>query len=69
MESEFQMIRMIQDERQHVKVQQSKIPQELIFAARKEVSDVKVSDEIGHYIVDLIFLHVTHYVTADSLMS
>jgi len=55
MESEFQMIRMIQNERQHVKVQQNKIPQELIFAARKEVSNVKVSDEIGRYIVDLIF--------------
>ena len=55
MESEFQMIRMIQDERQHEKVQQIKIPQELIFEARKEVSQVTISDEIGRYIVDLIF--------------
>ena len=55
MESEFQMIKMIQNERRQEKTNQIKIPQELIFSARNEVSDIKVSDEIGRYIVDLIF--------------
>jgi MoxR-like ATPase len=55
MESEFQMVKMIQDEKFHEKVVKNKIPQALIFAARKEVADIKVSDEIGHYMIELVF--------------
>ncbi len=55
MESEFQMVKMIQDEKRHEKVVKGKIPQALIFAARDEVANIKVSDEIGHYMIELVF--------------
>jgi MoxR-like ATPase len=55
MESEFKMVKMILDEKRHDKVVEKKIPQELIFAARDEVADVKVSDEMGRYMIELIF--------------
>ena len=54
-EEEFRMIRLIQKERYHEKLPQEKISQEMIFAAQKEVSKVKFSDAIGHYIVDLVY--------------
>jgi len=55
MESEFKMIRMIQNEKRHEKVLRQKISQELIFLARDEVAQVKISDALGHYIVELVF--------------
>ncbi|RRS30730.1 MAG: ATPase AAA [Epsilonproteobacteria bacterium (ex Lamellibrachia satsuma)] len=55
MESEFQMIKMIQEEKHKEKEIKEKIPQEMIFAAREEVAQVKLSEEIGHYIVELVF--------------
>ncbi|SFV66620.1 MoxR-like ATPase in aerotolerance operon [hydrothermal vent metagenome] len=55
MESEFKMVKMILDEKRHEKVIQEKIPQALIFAARDEVADIKVSDEMGKYMVELVF--------------
>jgi MoxR-like ATPase len=54
-EAEFEMIKMIQEERFEEKKPQSKISQEMIFAARREVAEVKFSDTIGHYMVDLVF--------------
>lgn len=33
-----------------------KIPQELILSARKEVENVRMNDQIGKYIVDLVFV-------------
>jgi len=54
-EAEFEMIKMIQKERFNEKVSQEKISQEMIFDARREVAQVKFSDAIGHYIVDLVF--------------
>ncbi|HEY9189867.1 MAG TPA: MoxR family ATPase [Sulfurovum sp.] len=54
-EAEFEMIRMIQGERFEEKKPQEKIPQEMIFAARREVAQVKFSDALGHYIVELVF--------------
>ena len=54
-EAEFEMIKMIQEERFEEKKPQEKIPQEMIFAARREVAQVKFSDAIGHYIVELVF--------------
>ena len=55
MESEFKMVKMILDEKRHEKVVQEKIPQALIFAARDEVADIKVSDEMGRYMIELVF--------------
>ena len=55
MESEFKMVKMILDEKRHEKEVQEKIPQSLIFAAREEVADIKVSDEMGRYMVELVF--------------
>lgn len=55
MESEFQMIKMIQEERFKESVPKEKISQEMIFSARREVSKVKFSDTLGHYMVELVF--------------
>jgi len=55
MDSEYQMIRMVQNERQHEKVKKEGISQEMIFAAREEVAKVQISEEIGRYIVELVF--------------
>ena len=55
MEAEFEMIRLIQEERYQEKASQEKISQEMIFAAQQEVTKVKFSDAIGHYIVDLVY--------------
>ena len=55
MESEFQMVKMINDEKRHEKAKPRKISQDLIFAARKEVSEVQISDALGYYMVDLVF--------------
>ncbi len=55
MDAEFQMIKMIQEERFNEPVPQAKISQEMIFAARREVAQVKFSDAIGHYMVELVF--------------
>ncbi|MCW8821552.1 MAG: AAA family ATPase [Sulfurovum sp.] len=56
MESEFKMIKMIQEERfTEKKVPKEKISQEMIFAARIEIAQVEISDDIGHYIIELVF--------------
>ncbi len=55
MEAEFEMIRLIEEERYQKKASQEKISQETIFAAQQEVTKVKFSDAIGHYIVDLVY--------------
>ena len=55
MDAEFQMIKMIQKERFSEQAPQEKISQEMIFAARREVAQVKFSDALGHYMVELVF--------------
>ena len=55
MEAEFQMIRMIQEERFTQSEPKEKISQEMIFDARREVAQIKLSDALGHYIVELVF--------------
>ena len=55
MDSEYKMVQMVQNEKHHEKVQTEKIPQEMIFAAREEVGKVKISEDIGKYIVELVF--------------
>ncbi len=55
MDSELKMIRMVQEEKHHVEDTQVKISQEMIFAARDEISKIILSDEVGRYIVDLVY--------------
>ena len=55
MESEFQMLKLLQDETFHPNTTHEKLPQEVIFAAQNEVASVEVDDAIGHYIVELVF--------------
>ncbi len=55
MDSEYRMIQMVQNEKHHKKVQKETISQEMIFAARDEVGKVKISEELGKYIVELVF--------------
>ena len=55
MDAEFQMIKMIQQERFTQSEPKPKISQEMIFAARREVAQVKFSDAIGHYIIELVY--------------
>ena len=55
MESEFKMLKLVQDEHYRPPVIDTKLPQSVIFAAQKEVEKVEVSDDVGHYIVELVF--------------
>ena len=55
MDAEFQMIKMIQEERFNAPAPEEKISQEMIFSARREVAEVKFSDALGHYMVELVF--------------
>lgn len=55
MESEFQMVKMIQEEKRHEKEPKDKISQALIFAAQDEVAQINVDDEMGHYMIELVF--------------
>jgi len=55
MESELKIIRMVQEEKHKEKSPKEKISQEMIFAARDEIAQVKLSDEVGRYIVELVF--------------
>ncbi|NOR56815.1 MAG: AAA domain-containing protein [Sulfurovum sp.] len=59
MPSEFKMMKMAEEQRYNKPQEQSKISQALIFAARKEASSVTLSDDLGKYIVELVF--VTRY--------
>ncbi len=55
MESELKIIRMVQEEKHKEKAPKEKISQEMIFAARDEIAQVKLSDEVGRYIVELVY--------------
>ena len=55
MESEFKMVKMVKEEKHHEKKQYRKISQELIFTARDEIAELKISDEIGRYMIDLVY--------------
>jgi len=55
MDAEFQMIKMIEKERFTEKKPQAKISQEMIFTARREVANIKYSDTLARYIVELVF--------------
>jgi MoxR-like ATPase len=55
MESEFKMLKLVQNEHYRPPVIETKLPQSVIFAAQKEVEKVEVSDDVGHYLVELVF--------------
>ncbi len=55
MESEYKMLKLVQEEKYHPHVVEEKLPQELIFAAQKEVAKVEVAEPLGRYIVELVF--------------
>ena len=55
MASEFKMVKLVLDEKRHKKEIGEKIPQSIIFAAREEVADIVVSDEMGRYMIELVF--------------
>ena len=55
MASEFKMVKMVLDEKRHEKEIVEKIPQSIVFAAREEVADIVVSDELGRYMIELVF--------------
>ncbi|MFT7824136.1 MAG: AAA family ATPase [Sulfurimonas sp.] len=54
--SELKIIQQAHDKRQQKIIDDGvKIPQDLILAARKEIEKVEMSEELGKYIVDLVF--------------
>ncbi len=55
MESEFKMLKLVQNEHYRPPVIEQKLPQSVIFAAQKEVEKVEVGDDVGHYLVELVF--------------
>lgn len=55
MDAEYKMVKMVLDEKRHAKDKVQKIPQSLIFDARKEVADVDVSEAMGRYMIELVF--------------
>ncbi|MBD3790354.1 MAG: MoxR family ATPase [Campylobacterales bacterium] len=58
MESEFQIIKKAHEARNKDQSPQSgetKIPQEMIFAARDEIEKITMSDSVEKYIVELVF--------------
>jgi MoxR-like ATPase len=55
-ESELKIIQQAHDKKQKkIQSEEHKIPQELILAARDEIEQVEMSEELGKYIVDLVF--------------
>lgn len=57
MESELKMIRLVRGEREsdHNDLTKQRIPQKAIFVARKEITKVKMSEEIERYIISLVY--------------
>ena len=55
MESEFKMLKLLQEERYTPKQIEKRLPQELVFEAQKEVAKVTIDDALGHYLVELVF--------------
>jgi len=55
MESEFQMLKLLQQERFHTQTVKERLSQELIFEAQREVASVTVDEALGRYIVELVF--------------
>ena len=55
MESEFKMMKRADQQRYKKMEEKTKIPQESIFTARKEASQVEISDTLGRYMVERVF--------------
>jgi MoxR-like ATPase len=55
MDAEYQMLKMLQEEYISPHHTESKLSQDLIFAAQKEVANIRVSEAVGRYIIELVF--------------
>jgi MoxR-like ATPase len=55
MDDEYKMVRQVLHEGHRNEPYKDRIPQAMIFAARKEVGEVKISEEMGRYMVELVF--------------
>ena len=55
MDSEYDMVKKVMNEGHRKTVYENRIPQELIFAARKDVAKVQISEAMGKYIIELVF--------------
>jgi len=55
MDEEYQMLKLLQQEHIQTTDDITKIPQEYILNAQKEVAKVEIPEEIGKYIVELVF--------------
>lgn len=53
-ESEISIVKLVREESKGETVATTAIPQEVIFDARKEINEVKVSDAAANYIADLV---------------
>jgi MoxR-like ATPase len=55
MKSEFEMVKMVLNEKYQPQPTLQKIPQSSLFQARKEVANMPIDDRIGRYIIELVF--------------
>ena len=55
MDSEYKMVQQVLSEGHRNEPYKEKIPQKMIFAAREEVGKVEISEEMGKYMVELVF--------------
>jgi len=55
MASEYKMVTQILSQGHQKTVYKEKIPQTLIFTAREEIGKIHISEEIGKYIIELVF--------------
>jgi MoxR-like ATPase len=55
MDAEYEMLQRVRKEYLSPHKTEGKLPQELIFAAQKEVAQIKVEEALGRYLVELVF--------------
>ncbi|AKF25244.1 ATPase AAA [Sulfurovum lithotrophicum] len=55
MDDEYRMVKQVLNEGHRKEPYENRIPQQLIFGAREEVKTVEISEEMGKYMVELVF--------------
>ncbi len=55
MDDEYRMVQKVLHDGHKKTVYEERIPQDLIFAARDEIAKVQISEEMGKYIIELVF--------------
>jgi MoxR-like ATPase len=55
MDDEYKMVQKVMNEGHKKILYENRIPQELIFGARKEIANVEISEAMGKYIIELVF--------------